>query len=186
MKKLSSEQRKQLEQCITKLEKLDPSNKSKYNEVLDDLYSVTNEFADISSKMNENAKVISNEDMPANNKIKNDKDKKVKDATIDNIKDTLNLISSKSDINEIEAKRIERQKAIEKDVNDLMLIDNDMAFDVIKTVIELNQKCVDISLVVLENSSDKFSKQIKKCIDHNIENKRMLKNVYKSMIEDIL
>lgn len=181
MKKLTSEQRKQLENTLMKLEKLDSNNN--YNEIFEELSSATNEFAGISNNL---MKVDdSSDNLVSNNEKISKKDAKNKINELDNIKNKLNVAKTNINFDEIKKNRQNRSEKIENDIENLVIIDNDMIFDLLKSIIEKNQQCIDECLVVLENSSDKYAKQIKKCLDNNIDSKRILKNVYKALIDEL-
>lgn len=189
MKKLTSEQRKVLQSCLAKLEKADANDAKMLKEQLDD---IMNDFADVSNSLNVK------EGLTGSEKDKNAKVKKVivreeesqrQNHSFDNdLQKIVDRFEEKDSYDELEENFNAKQDRIEQAkqrYKDLGIIDNELFVDTLKTCIDLNQKCIDYSIILLENSDSASAKQIKKCIDGNTEAKRRLKNVYKSLIEQL-
>lgn len=152
MKKLSSEDKKNLLKMLDKLDKLDGKTSS---ELREDLADITNDFAEIANKKpytNQVQKVIEQ-----NEPIREKTEKILNDVKIQN--------------EEFEEKE--------------HILDDELFLDMIKNSIEMSQRDAEIFLTLLENADDKQVKSIKKCYDNVIENKRLLKNVYKNLIDNM-
>lgn len=191
MKKLTSEQRKILQSCLSRLEKADANDAKLLKEQLD---SITNDFANVSNSFSVN------EGLPKP-KVEKDKNAKVKKVIVKEEESQKQNHSFNSDLqkivdrfedndsyDELEENFNSKQDRIEQAkqrYKELGIIDDELFVDTLKTCIDLNQKCIDYSIILLENSDSASAKQIKKCIDGNTEAKRRLKNVYKSLIEQL-
>lgn len=150
MKKLSSEDRKNLLKMLDKLDKLDGKKSS---ELKEDLAEITNEFAEVANKKPYSDKVVE-------------------------------VIEKEEPIKEKTEKVLEKAKEKSRDFEEKeQILDDDLFLDVLKNSIEMSQGLADVFLTLLENANDAQSRSIKKCYDNVIENKRLLKNVYKNLID---
>lgn len=150
MKKLSSEDRKNLLKMLDKLDKLDGK---KTSELKEDLSEITNEFAEVANKKPYSDKVVE-------------------------------IIEKEEPIKNKTEKILEKTKEKNKEFEEKeQILDNDLFLDVLKNSIEMSQDLADIFLTLLENANDLQSRSIKKCYDNTIENKRLLKNIYKNLID---
>lgn len=150
MKKLSSEDKKNLLQMLDKLDKLDGKDSSTLKE---DLAEITNEFSNVVNKKPYTKQV--QEVIELNEPIK-EKSEKIQNE------------------NRIKDEEFEESEQI---------LDDDLFLDVLKSSVEQSQYLANMFLTLLENANDKQAKSIKKCYDNMIENKRLLKNIYKDIID---
>lgn len=152
MKKLSSEDKKNLLKMLDKLDKLDGKTSS---ELREDLADITNDFAEIANKKPYTKQV---QKVIEQNEPVREKTEKI--------------------LNDV---KIQNEEFEEKE----HILDDELFLDMIKNSIEMSQRDAEIFLTLLENADDKQVKSIKKCYDNVIENKRLLKNVYKNLIDDM-
>ena len=150
MKKLSSEDKKNLLKMLDKLDKLDGKTSS---ELREDLADITNDFATIANKKPYTKQV--QEVIEQNEPIREKTEKILNDIKIQN-------------------EEFEENEHI---------LDDELFLDMIKNAVEMSQRDSEIFLTLLENANDKQVKSIKKCYDNVIENKRLLKNIYKDIID---
>jgi len=150
MKKLSSEDKKNLLQMLDKLDKLDGKDSSTLKE---DLAEITNEFSNVVNKKPYTKQV---QEVIEQSEPIEEKTEKI--------------------INDIKEKN---QKFEENE----HILGDDLFLNVLKNAIEKSQELSEIFLTLLENANDKQARSIKKCYDNAIENKRLMKNIYKDIID---
>lgn len=150
MKKLSSEDKKNLLQMLDKLDKLDGKGS---NELKEDLAEITNELSDV---INRKPYIKQVQEVIEQNEPIEQKTEKI--------------------INDIKEKNQEFEE------NEHILGD-ELFLNVLKNAIEKSQELSEIFLTLLENATDKQARSIKKCYDNTIENKRLMKNIYKNIID---
>lgn len=135
------------------LDKLNRLEGKDSSELREDLEEITNEFADIANKK------------PYTKQVQEviEKQEPIKEKT----EKILNNIKIKNE---------------EFEENE-QILDDELFLDVVRNAIESSQRSAEMFLTLLENANDKQVKSVKKCYDNEIENKRLLKNIYKDLID---
>ena len=158
-KKLSIEEKQRLLKCLDKLDNLNSSkNVSKQKEILDE---VTSNFADVTIGM------ISDKTKPMVKKGNNEVEKIEESTEVDNTKtDKKAVADEKNSIQENELKR-------------------DLFLETIKGCIEIQGKCLEFTLILLENAPEEYSKTLASMITKNNELKKELKEIMKGVINTL-
>lgn len=167
MKKLTKQQEEELKKLLDKLGGLDPVSEDAAK-VKEELNEITNKVAEVSNKIYQKEKSEIIETPKVSKKIRNKakRQSNVKDQVISSLKEQI-----KEDKKEID------------NLDEEELLDKDTFIGLTKSLIELNQRCADYTLILLENSNDMQVGRIKKCIENNTENKRQLKQILKECID---
>lgn len=155
-KKLSIEDKQKLLKCLDKLDTLGNSkNISKQKEILDE---VTSNFADVTIGM------ISDKTKPM---IKKEVEEIEESVEVENVKtDEKSVTDEKNSIQVNELKR-------------------DLFLETIKGCIEIQGKCLEFTLILLENAPEEYSKTLANMVTKNNELKKELKEIMKGVIETL-
>lgn len=135
------------------LDKLNRLEGKDSSELREDLEEITNEFADIANKK------------PYTKQVQEviEKQEPIKEKT-EKILDNLKIKTQEFEENE-------------------QILDDELFLDMLKNAVEISQRSAEIFLTLLENANDSQAKSIKRCYDNVIENKRLIKNIYKNLID---